>query len=120
MGLFADRVSVVGVSPGDCEMGMPQSLLYIKRVRASLQKQGCVRMTKAVEVKEGHIQLLVNYSAGVLQCAGLNEGSIFANIHKVDRSSNRAEVAELINTNLLVSFSEILLRSLLPLIFILQ
>lgn len=66
MGLFADRVSVVSVSPGDCKMGMPQSLLHIQRVRASLQMQGCVRVTKAVEVKERHIQLFVDYAAGVL------------------------------------------------------
>lgn len=40
----------------------------------------------------------------------------FSRIHKVDRFSNRAQVAALINTDLLVSFTEILLRSLLPLI----
>ena len=77
-------------------------------------------MTKAVEVKKGHVQLFMNHSAGMLQCARLNEGSILARVHQMDRSSDRAEVATLINTNLLVSFPEILLRSLLPLIFILQ
>lgn len=99
---------------------MTKSLLYVERIRASFQEKGCVRMTKAVEVKERHIQLLMNHSAGVLQCARLNECSVLACIHKVDWFSNRTEVAALINTDLLVAFTEILLYSLLPLIFILQ
>ena len=65
-GLLADDIRVVGVLPGDCKTGMAQSLLYIQRIRASLQQQGCVRVTKAVEVKKGHVEFLVNDPTGVL------------------------------------------------------
>ena len=35
-------------------------------------------MTKAVKVKKGHVQLFMNYAAGMLQRTRLNEGSILS------------------------------------------
>ena len=63
---MADNIGVVSILSGDCKTGMTKSFLYIQRIRTSLQQQGCVRVTKAVEVKKGHIEFLVNDPTGVL------------------------------------------------------
>lgn len=66
MGLLADDIRVMGVLPGDCKTRMTKSFLYIQRIRASLQQQSRVRMTETVEVKKGHVQLLVKDPTGAL------------------------------------------------------
>lgn len=37
MGLLADDIRVMGVLPGDCEMGMTEAFLRIKRVNSCVQ-----------------------------------------------------------------------------------
>lgn len=57
----------MGIFPGDRQVGMTKSFLYVEKVCASLQEKCCVGVTQGVKIGQRHVQLLVNDVIGMLQ-----------------------------------------------------
>ena len=109
----------MGVFPGDRQVGMAKSFLYVERICASFQEKGCVGVTQGVKIEQRHIQLLVNNTIGMLQGAWLYESAVFASVHKMNRLAAGAKIAIFIDANLAIAISVVISCLFLPIVLIL-
>ena len=62
-------------------------------------------VAECVEIKQGHVQLLVNDAIRMLQGARLYESAVFASVHQMNRLAARAKIAIFIDADLAISFA---------------
>jgi hypothetical protein len=60
-------ISIMGIFPGDRQVGMTEAFLNIERVCACFQEARGMGVTQRVEIEQRHSQLFMNDAIGMLQ-----------------------------------------------------